>query len=49
MIDFNTAIELIRRNGNLKPNRMDNSYYRTYTMEDSKPMQARVSNHGTCL
>lgn len=49
MIDFNRVIELIRCNGNFKPNRMDNSYYRTYTMEDSKPMQARVSNHGTCL
>ena len=49
MIDFNRAIELIRRNCNLKPNRRDNSYYRTYTMEDGKPMQVRVSNHGTCL
>ena len=49
MIDFNTAIELIRRNGGFKPNRRDTSYYRTYTMEDSRPMQARVSNHGTWL
>ena len=49
MIDFNTAIELIRRNGGFKPNRGDTSYYRTYTMEDSRPMQARVSNHGTWL
>ena len=49
MIDFNRAIELIRRNGGFKPNRRDTSYYRTYTMEDSRPMQARVSNHGTWL
>lgn len=49
MIDFNTAIELIRRNGGFKPNRRDTSYYRTNTMEDSRPMQARVSNHGTWL
>ena len=49
MIDFNTAIELIRRNGGFKPNRRDTSYYRTYIMEDSRPMQARVSNHGTWL
>ena len=49
MIDFNTAIELIRRNGGFKPNRRDTSYYRTYTMADSRPMQARVSNHGTWL
>jgi hypothetical protein len=49
MIDFNTAIELIRRNGGFKPNRRDTSYYRTYTMEDSRPMQARVSNHRTWL
>lgn len=49
MIDFNTAIELIRRNGGFKPNRRDTSYYRTYTMVDSRSMQARVSNHGTWL
>lgn len=49
MIDFDIAIELIRRNGGFKPNRRDTSYYRTYTMEDSRPMQARVSNHGTWL
>ena len=49
MIDFNRAIELIRRNGGFKPNRRDTSYYRTYTMEDGRPMQARVSNHGTWL
>lgn len=49
MIDSNRAIELIRRNGSFKPNRRDASFYRTYTMEDSRPMQARVSNHGTWL
>ena len=47
MIDFNRAIELIRRNGGFKPNKKDLSYYRTYTMEGKRPMQARVSNHGT--
>lgn len=49
MIDFNRAIELIRRNGGFKPNKKDLSYYRTYTMEGKRPMQARVSNHGTQL
>ena len=49
MIDFNTAIELIRHNGGFKPNIRDASFYRTYTMEDSKPIQVRVSNHGTWL
>lgn len=49
MIDSNRAIELIRRNGDFKPNRRDASYYITHIMEDCRPMQARVSNHGTCL
>lgn len=49
MIDFNRAIELIRRNGGFKPNRNDSSYYRTYTIEGNRPLQARVSNHGTWL
>ena len=49
MIDFNRVIELIRRNGGFKPNRNDSSYYRTYTIEGNRPLQARVSNHGTWL
>ena len=49
MIDFNRAIELIRRNGGFQPNSSDSSYYRTYKMLDSKPIQVRVSNHGTHL
>lgn len=49
MIDFNRAIELIRRNGGFKPNKKDSSYYITHTMEGKRPMQARVSNHGTWL
>lgn len=30
MIDSNTAIELIRRNGGFKPNRRDTLYYRNF-------------------
>lgn len=30
MLDFNRAIELIRRNGGFKSNSNDSSYYRTY-------------------
>ena len=49
MIDFDEAISIIRRNGGFKPNRKDTSYYRTYTVEGNRPLQARVSNHGTWL
>ena len=49
MIDFDVAIELIRRNGRFKPNKRDTSYYRTYTTEGNRQLQARVSNHGTWL
>lgn len=49
MIDFNDAIELIRRNGGFKSNQKDTSYYRTYSVQGSRPMQVRVSNHGTWL
>ena len=49
MVDFNTAIELIRRNGGFKPNKRDNSYYRTYKTQGNRPQQARISNHGTHL
>ena len=37
MIDFDVAIELIRRNGGFKPNKRDTSYYRTYTTEGNRP------------
>lgn len=49
MIDFEQAIDLIRRNGGFKPNEKDSSYYRTYITQWSKPIQIRVSNHGTHL
>ena len=49
MIDLDVAIELIRRNGGFRPNKRDTSYYRTYTTEGNRPLQARVSNHGTWL
>ena len=49
MIDSNIAIELIRRNGGFKSNSNDSSYYRTYTIEGNRPLQARISNHGTWL
>lgn len=49
MIDFNQAVSIIRRNGGFKPNRKDTSDYKTYTIEDNRPLQARVSNHGTWL
>ena len=49
MVDFNTAIELIRRNGCFKPNKRDDSYYRMYKTQGNRPQQARISNHGTHL
>lgn len=49
MINFNTAINLVKRNGGFNPNQREDSYYRTYTIQNSKPIQVRVSNHGTHL
>ncbi|MBR5788100.1 MAG: hypothetical protein IKY35_05370 [Muribaculaceae bacterium] len=49
MIDFNTAINLVQRNGGFKSNKREDSYYRTYKIQDSKPIQVRISNHGTHL
>lgn len=49
MIDFNTAINLVRRNGGFIPNKHENSYYKTYVTQGSRPMQVRISNHGTHL
>ena len=49
MIDFRKAINLIKRNGGFYSNKQDDSYYRTYIAQGYKPMQVRVSNHGTHL
>ena len=49
MVDFNTAIELIRQNGGFKPNKREDSYYRTYKTPGNRLQQARISNHGTHL
>ena len=49
MVDFNQAIRLIKDNGGFKPNANDSSYYRVYTTQGNKPIQVRVSNHGTHL
>lgn len=49
MIDFNTAINLIKQNGGFAPNSREDSFYRTYTTQGSRPMQVRISNHGTHL
>ena len=35
--------------GGFKSNSNDSSYYRTYTIEGNRPLQARISNHGTWL
>lgn len=49
MVDFNTAIELIRRNGCFKPNKRDGSYYITCKTQGNQTRQVRISNHGTHL
>lgn len=49
MVDFENAIAVIRDNNGFMPNEKDSSYYRTYTTQGSKPLQIRVSNHGTHL
>ena len=49
MVDFNTVIELIRRNGCFKPNKIDGSYYITYKTQGNRLQQVRISNHGTHL
>lgn len=49
MVDFNTVIELIRRNGCFKPNKRDGSYYITYNTQGNRSQQVRISNHGTRL
>lgn len=49
MVDFKQAINLIRQNNGLKPNKREDSFYRTYTIQNSRPIQIRISNHGTHL
>lgn len=49
MIEFSTAINLVRQNGGFKSNDYESSFYRTYIIQGSKPIQVRVSNHGTHL
>lgn len=49
MVQFERAINLIRQNNGFQANQNDSSFYRTYTLENSKPIQVRVSNHGTHL
>ena len=49
MVDFYTAIELIRQNGGFKPNKREDSYYRTYKTPGNRLQQTRISNHGTHL
>lgn len=49
MIDYNGAIRAIKDNNGFKPNKADSSYYRTYIIQNSRPIQIRVSNHGTHL
>jgi hypothetical protein len=49
MIDFDTAINLVRMNGGFIPNKREDSYYKIYATKESGPMQVRISNHGTHL
>lgn len=49
MIDFSQAVQAISDNGGFKSNAQDTSFYRVYTTQGSKPIQVRVSNHGTHL
>ena len=49
MVDFEFAIKAIKDNNGFIPNKRDDSFYRTYTTQNSKPKQMRVSSHGTHL
>ncbi|MBQ0022138.1 MAG: hypothetical protein KBT29_02745, partial [Prevotellaceae bacterium] len=49
MIDFNSAISIIRDNNGFEANEHDSSYYRVYTVANQRPLQIRISNHGTHL
>lgn len=49
MIDFNIAISAIRDNNGFIPNTKDSSFYRVYEISNQRPIQVRISNHGTHL
>lgn len=49
MIDYNEAIRAIKDNNGFKPNKKEDSFCRTYTIQNSRPIQIRISNHGTHL
>ena len=49
MIDFNSVISAIRDNNGFEANEYDSSYYRVYTVPNQRPLQVRISNHGTHL
>ena len=49
MVDFKQTINLIRQNNGFKPNKREDSFYRTYTIQNNRPIQVRISNHGTHL
>lgn len=49
MVDFKQAINLIRQNNGFKPNKREDSFYKTYTIQNNRPIQVRISNHGTHL
>lgn len=49
MVDFNVAISTIKDNNGFVSNDKDDSFYRTYLTKGAKPIQVRISNHGTHL
>lgn len=49
MADFNEIIEDIRQNGDFKPNKREDSYYRIYKTQGNRSQQVRISNYGTHL
>ena len=49
MVNFEEVIEDIRKNGGFESNQRDDSYYRTYINKETKPLQVRISSHGTHL
>lgn len=49
MVDFNVAISTIKDNNGFVSNDKDDSFYRTYLTKGMKPIQVRISNHGTHL
>lgn len=49
MLKYDEIIEDIRDNGGFESNNKEDSYYRVYTTQEYKPIQVRISNHGTRL